>query len=312
MEISIMYKELFVGVCLMFLSGCGADSDLLRDQNVDTATPSNGVYEIVKNDMYIYKTVGDKVGFDYLTLNEECTKEECFLLQESYILTNGESQTIPIQKRIILSTNGWFDKSRHRECSLKFTNDTAIEYCPDGRKTTIAASSTSLEGQALTQIANAWVYADKIKDPRATFTYQSTQFNLVEADIEDIYEIVDENHTKCLTEDGGIASTDETLSLHTNVTCKLNGITFQINNLNSSSGTFSVDGTQYNTWKKSIINNYYTIVNLGETNGVSYFVAAYNGDIRIGSMLPKSRYIEHINTEAFNVIYTQLKDEYKK
>jgi len=297
---------------MFILAGCGADSDLLRDENI-ARQPTGGAYDILKEVIYAYNFVGDRVGFNYLALNDECTTKECFLLQESYELKNNESQVVPTIGRIILSKNGFFDKSRHRECSIKYSGNTFTERCPDGRTITTNIVTTDLEGKGLREGANAIVYANKLKDSRATFTYKSAQYDFKDVSDERLYEMVNQDVSKCKTiPDNVFVQLDDTLAFHPNIRCEVNGLSIDIHDLQSNAGTFSVNGAIGGAWEKALVYDRYTVVTLDAINGQQYFIASYNDFVRIGEVIPKEHTRTYLNTEAFNVIYTQLKDVYKK
>jgi len=297
-------------VGVIVLQGCGADSDLLKDQNINKK-PSGKAYDILKEDIYEYREVNtNKLGFNYLSLDDECNTKKCSLQEATYFFKDKESKNIPLDKKIVLTQNGWFEKSKHSECKMNFSGKSFIEICPDGRKFDTKIVKINLEGQELNQIENASLYYDKLKDQQATFTYDSEKYDFHQKSDFDIYEILDSDSSKCKV-NKTFARNDTSLTEHMELQCYINGISFKIKDVPASEGIVVVNGTTQQAWKKEKVNNKYTIINLGKVDDREYFVASYNSFVRIGTILPKLSTESFINTEAFNVIYTQLKDKYK-
>ena len=306
-------------VTTLLLLGCGADSDLLEDSHVNK-TPEGAAYDIYAKDFFEYKTVPNEstgaieLGFSYLRLGEECNTKECLLIESLYRFENDESTNIPLQKNLILSDNGWFDKSQVEECSLDFSGSKVKQYCPDGRDLTIYVAQSDLEGKGLRSLHQASLYVDKIKDPEATFTHNSKRIELGIENQHTVYETVESALNRCKASDGSYARNDNNLIEHSELNCKFNGLKLSFSSVPSESGTVLLnDGASGSaTWTRKTINNRYIVLETSAINGQSYFISAYNSYIYTGNVTPKTMAKEYINTEAFNVIYTQLKDEIKK
>ena len=310
----MIYKSLLIIVSLIVLIGCGADSDLLRDQNINKK-PSGKAYDFLKEDIYNYRNDVNQtsLGFEYIALTDECNTKDCTLLEALFLFENNESTNVALEKKIVLTKNGWFEKSKHRECEVTFSGSSITEICPDGRKTKTKVVKIDLEGVGLGEVENSKLYMDKIKDTQATFTFNSAKYTFENSSEFSVYEAIDTDLSKCKTPNNVNARNDVSLNQYTALVCSINGIGFNINNVNASAGIFTMNGSaEHNTWQKTIVHGKYTSIDLGLINGIQYFIAPYNSFIYIGRVISEKSSDIYLNTEAFNVVYTQLQDKYKQ
>ncbi len=282
--------NLSIILSMLVLIGCGADSDLLRDDNVGEK-PKGLAYKTLNSKIYKLKKIDlSNIGFEYLSVNDDCTQESCSLLKDTYALFNDETNKLAIKKSIILSANGWYEKSQHEECSLEFNGNKLTEHCSDGRESTLEFSETSLEGLRLDELDNSVITQEELKDPKATFTHNTILYEVKQKNTDVLYTIENSDTSKCYED-----------------ICTIDGIQFDLKQLNAQSGSLDTG-----SWTKTLQHENYEIIELNTTvNDKKYFIAPYNGYTWIGEIVPKQSVSYYINTQAFNVVYAQLRDEYK-
>jgi hypothetical protein len=307
-----MVKKFLLFFLVLVLGGCGADSDLLRDNSNNS--PSGLAYESLKNNIYKLERVNeDQVGFEYVTLSEECDNGECNRLIDNYLLFNGESKKIPAQSAFVLSQSGWFEKSTYSECSLTFKKEKVTERCPDGLETLIHIQKHNLQDSSIVnELTTTGIRTDMLKDPEGKFTYNAWSYTVTQKSTSPYYSILNSDASKCSTtvsQETFIESSN--LSEHESITCSIDNQLFTINNAMATEGSFSLDHNLNSyTWYKRVLFDEYEVIELNTTKA-QYFIAPYQNSIRMGHIVDQEISATYLNTEAFNTIYTQLNDEYK-
>jgi hypothetical protein len=308
-----MFQNVILVSLMLILIGCGADSDLLRDENV-ASEPKGSAYEVLSSKVYKFTKPDElNIGFEYLSTNDNCTQDECTLLDDSYLLFNKETKKLPSETSVVLSQNGWYAKSQHEECLLRFDGSTVIEHCPDGRKSVYKFSKKSLEGTKLSELDPEIILQSDLKDPKATFTYDTSLYEVSQSSQDTLYEFDNNDVNKCyIDKEKQNVVSEEDFSKITEMFCSIDNVEFHIDDLNKSTGIITnEDAENIATWKKVLKYDVYNLIELNfSSNGKQYFLAPYNGLVRVGLVTPQKNVMKYINTEAFNVVYTQLKDKY--
>lgn len=313
-----MLKIIMLNLVLIVFLGCGADSDLLRDDSTG-GKPSAKSYKILEDKVYSYNALDSlRVGFEYLSLNEECNTEACYMLRDRYVLFNGESKKLPLDDTLVLSKNGWYEKSKDAECSVTFSSSTVTKRCPDGTEQIIRISEQSLEDMSIVDELNTTnITEERFKDPESTFTYESKRYEFKQENSYKLFEILDSDKSKCYSSNdrSEVISNDINLSSNPTVVCDIENIEIVLNGADKEKGSLTVNGKSVETnWVKSVEFENYSLIELNvttENNIKNFFIAPYNGTVRVGKIIEKESQINYLNTEAFNAVYTQLYDEYK-
>ena len=313
-----MLKITMLNLVLIVFLGCGADSDLLRDDTTG-GKPSSKSYKVLEDKVYSYKALDSlRVGFEYLSLNEECSTETCYMLRDSYMLFNGESKKLPLDAVLVLSENGWYEKSKDAECPVTFSSSTLTKRCPDGTEQVISISEKNLEGLSIVDELNSTdITGERFKDPDSTFTYDSKRYEFKQKNSHRLFEVLDNDSSKCYSsrDKSELISEDINLSSHSTVVCEMGAIEVVLSGANGLTGSFTINGKSAETnWLKSTVFENYSVIELNvsiESDTKKLFISSYNGTVRIGTILEKESQVNYLNTEAFNAVYTQLNNEYK-
>jgi len=299
--------------------GCGADSDLLRDQDSQEQSniPTGLAYSALQKGIYTYKKIDDiYLGFDYFTLEERCTTQSCAIAHQQYIIFDGNITQRPPSTKIQLSKNGWYEKSQVDECTITFNGQSIQQICPDGRDETISFTKQAIDSKKLTAYDTRTINADDLKDAEASFNNSALQYDL-NTTTQKLYEITLNKFSKCYDNaDKSNLLVDSNLSTLTTIFCAKDNISFTINDLNLSNGSLMLHNDitkQENqaTWQKKKVFNNYELIEINATDlEKPIFVVHYNGHVYAGSVLQELSYSKALNKDGFNAIYTQLADKY--
>jgi hypothetical protein len=314
-----MIQNFIISSILLFLVGCGADSDLLRDQNSGDAStvPTGSAYLALKNGIYTYKKVDNNyLGFDYFTLEEGCSTLKCSLAHQQYIIFDGNITQKSPSTMIQLSKNGWYEKSQLHECSITFHGQSIRQTCPDGKDETILFSQKVIDSKKLVDYDTQTINSDDLKDNRAVFNSSAFSYDLNTTN-QKLYELTANDSSKCYDSKNNLTTlTSSNLSSFTTIFCTTNSFEFTLTDLSGTSGSLSIHNKITNlehsaTWqKKKVFNNYDLIELDASTLENSIFVVHYNGYVRSGITVDKEAHTRALNKDGFNAIYTQLADKY--
>ncbi|MCH9739658.1 MAG: hypothetical protein K0U38_02275 [Epsilonproteobacteria bacterium] len=311
-----MFKRILINSIGLLFLGCGADSELLKDDTSSVGgKPKGNAYEILNSRVYNYYMFDEnRIGFEYMTLSEECSNDLCYLIEDNYLLFNGESKKNSVDNKVVLSTNGWYQKSEHDECSLTFSGSKITERCPDGTERITTITESNLEEMSIVDELNTTaIGTEKLKDSEATFTHDTVHYDFKETNSHVLYEIIDGDDSQCYTSKAkDEVLEDDNLSKSPTIVCSIDGMTLSLQGAKSVSGFFTVDDIENtNRWEKSIRYKHYPVIELNiTTDDKRYFISSYQGVVRIGEIISKEQEKSYINTEAFNAIYAQLNNEY--
>jgi len=298
----------------LILMGCGADSDLLTDNSVGKS-PNGNAYKALNERLYSYNIIDDRlIGFEYFSINEECNTNECSLVEDSYALFNNESKKLNQYTKLILGPNGWFEASSNTECSVVFNGNKLIEYCPDGRESAYIISEENLENKPINELNSSIIRSDMLKDSQATFTKDSKKYMFKIEYSDKYFETLNNESSICSTSmKKQEAPVDNNLSNFNTITCTIDDFTFVLQDLDKPNGMLNINSLKdKGNWQKNIqYNRYYTIELNASEIPKQYFISQYNNTVRIGTVIEQEYTKSYINTEAFNVIYSQLQDTYK-
>ncbi|CAA6806112.1 MAG: Unknown protein [uncultured Campylobacterales bacterium] len=286
-------KLLLKILILYFLVGCGAESDLLRD---DTSTvPKSLVYEAFKDAAYSYYSREDeKIGFDRLSVDSSCSTVGCTLFQSSFELFDGNI-SLEDSTKFILTDSGWYEKFSYDECSFSFIGDSSYRVvCPDGRDETHTVLKSSLSQIKLGEYDSDTIEESMLRDTNAKFGINAYKYEI--SSILLYYEL----EGKCFS--GSAEATNEDLKSYSTLTCQMNNEEILLNDLNESNSTLS-DGT---AWMHSMLYDSYDAILIEDK---SLFISFYDGVVRVGNII-KNPSKKYLNKNAFDTIYTQLSSKY--
>ena len=310
-----MIKKILIPTISIFFVGCGADSDLLRDDSIANK-PKGVAYKILENKVYKYKKIDElQIGFEYLMPNKECTDESCSLIKDNYLLFNGESKKLPLDSKLVLSTHGWYEKSMDSECEVTFSGKKITKRCPDGTEQIIKITKESLEDVSIVNELNTTkITAERFKDPEATFTHGAMHYLFKNINSHRLFEVIDSDDSKCYSsiDMSEVIENDSNLSSGSTFVCNVDGLKLILNETDKERGSFKIDSEEREyQWVKTVVFDNYPIIelNVTTTEEKHYFIASYDGSVYIGNIIEKENQERYFNTEAFNAIYTQLHDE---
>jgi hypothetical protein len=294
--------------------GCGADSDLLRDQNIDD-TPTGNVYKLLNKGIYQYKKIDGKyLGFDYYILDEECKKDSCALLHREYTIFDGNITQQIDQKHIILSGNGWYEKSKISECEVLFGDSNITVRCPDGRVETLIFEKKDIAGKKIIDTMNTVIEKSDLKDESSKFTTSAILYNTDRVNEGKRYEFIQNDSSKCYGENHS-SLTDATVS-NSSMVCSLDSQIFLFGDTNKSNGTLKIVNSAPEqeisaTWRRIEVFGHYTLLEIKSQDLVdTFFVSHYNGATYIGKIIQEENTEKYLNKDGFNAIYTQLSDKH--
>ena len=310
-------KKITILALPFFIFGCGADSDLLRDQNTND-TPTGSAYETLSKGIYVYKRNElNQLGFDYFILDEECTKTKCTLLHNDYIIFDGNITQQSPKKHIVLNKNGWYEKSQENECTIVFNDTNMTEKCPDGRNVNLNFKENTLSSKKLLTYDTALIVEADLKDSSAAFNESALLYETTLVNETTLYELTDDNTTKCYdATDSTLHLSNADFSTYKDIECQENEYIVSLTNVMNQSGSATIVNKNTNektitTWKiDKVYENYNLIKVLGKIPEDTMFIAFYNGYIRIGKVILEEQKKNFLNKDAFNAIYTQLADKY--
>jgi len=310
--------KILVFVWLFF--GCGADSDLLRDQGTDTK-PFGIAYDALNKGVYGYKKIDGKyLGFDYYILSSDCKIDDCSLLHKEYIIFDGNITEQKTDTFSQLSSMGWHEKSLISECKITFNEAVFTKKCPDGEDSNTTVNINELNNQKIVEYNREVINQNDLKDSKALFTQTANQLDFNISNEEQTFKLLITDASKCYeSEEKVLALNIENLKTYTNAVCTLDNIlTISFESLADTNGTVKIVDTQKNksysgVWSHKQVYGKYDIIEItSDKLNTSLFIAYYDGFVRVGKVIPKRKNNNFLNKDAFNMIYTQLSEQYIK
>lgn len=328
----------FLIVFMLFMMiGCGADSDLLRENSnqddesqKETKLPTGKAADPFLDGIYRYtKTDNNILEADYFTLNSDCNKTDCHVVKEHYtIIDNNISKetTSSSPTEYLLNGYGWQEKSRMDQCNIIFNKEMVQQECNDGQLYQWQVSSTDLNNMnILHNTARHTIAETLILDKFARFPKGNSAYSLVRTLPETEY-LTTKN--RLCYQDRALSIPAEVLDQNSNLFFKKGTYLFQLMDTTSHSGEvviYNEDLVQLSLaerifWNRKNVYDNYEVIEIGISSYMKnilhiendFFLTLFDDSVKYGEIIRAGSQKDFYNKDAFNTIYSQLKEKKKK